>query len=116
MKKSVLMCTLAAGLALGPMSATGWAAERHAADPVASAAQVAYTVGEVVSDEPLNVRRKPTVYSGTVKKLRPGQRVLLACERRGGWVDGNPLWYRLHGSNGWVSARFVHNHQPVRPC
>ncbi|KOV05731.1 MULTISPECIES: SH3 domain-containing protein [Streptomyces] len=107
MKKSVLLCALAAGLALGPLGGTGWAA---------AAPRAAYPVGEVVSDAPLHVREKPTVYSGVVKSLRPGQRVLLSCQKRGGWVDGNPIWYRLQGSRGWVSARFVHDHQPVRAC
>ncbi|MFD3698381.1 SH3 domain-containing protein [Streptomyces sp. NPDC058646] len=113
MNRFVLVCTMATGLALGPVAATGWAAQQHAA---VSAPRAAHPVGEVVSDAPLNVRQRPTVYSGTVKVLRPGQRVLLNCQQRGGWVDGNPLWYRLQGSHGWVSARFVHNHQPVRAC
>ncbi|APU43545.1 hypothetical protein ACFCYM_12980 [Streptomyces sp. NPDC056254] len=116
MNKSVLMCVLAAGLALGPMGGAGWAAPQPGAAPAAAAPRAAYPVGEVVSDAPLHVRARPTVYSGVVKSLRPGQRVLLRCQARGGWVDGNPLWYRLQGANGWVSARFVHDHQPVRPC
>ncbi|GHI83364.1 hypothetical protein [Streptomyces xanthophaeus] len=104
MNKSVLVCTMAASLLLGPAAAAG------------AAPRAAYPVGEVVSDAPLNVRQKATVHSGTVKVLRPGQRVLLNCQARGGWVDGNPVWYRLQGAKGWVAARFVHNHQPVRSC
>ncbi|OLZ61927.1 hypothetical protein AVW11_24245 [Streptomyces amritsarensis] len=117
MKKSVVTCALVAGLALGPMGGAGWAAQQPGAPaPAPAAPRAAYPVGEVVSDAPLHVRQKPTVYSGVVKTLRPGQRVLLTCQTRGGWVDGNPLWYRLQGSKGWVSARFVHDHRPVRPC
>ncbi|MFF3214449.1 hypothetical protein ACFYYB_27820 [Streptomyces sp. NPDC002886] len=41
---------------------------------------------------------------------------LAAAAEIHGWVDGKPVWYRLHGSKGWVSARYVHNLQPVRPC
>lgn len=80
------------------------------------AAAAKYPTGEVVSDASLNVRRKPTMSADIAKALRPHQRILLDCQKRGGWVDGNPVWYRIHGFNGWVSARFVHNHQPVRPC
>ncbi|MEU4353064.1 SH3 domain-containing protein [Streptomyces virginiae] len=116
MNKSVLMCALAAGLALGPLGGAGWAAQQHGAAPAAAAPRAAYPVGEVVSDAPLHVRERATVYSPVVKSLRPGQRVLLHCQKRGGWVDGNPVWYRLQGSKGWVSARFVHDHQPVRAC
>ncbi|WP_051807401.1 SH3 domain-containing protein [Streptomyces sp. NRRL F-2664] len=117
MKKTVVTCALAAILALGPLGGAGWAAPRQGAAPAATAApRAAYPVGEVVSDAPLHVRERATVYSAVLKSLRPGQRVLLNCQARGGWVDGNPVWYRLQGSRGWVSARFVHNHQPVRAC
>ncbi|MFD9307985.1 SH3 domain-containing protein [Streptomyces sp. NPDC060048] len=113
-KKALLACTLAAGVLIGPLTAAGWAADGRAAGGPAQAK--AYPVGVVESRAALNVREKPTVYSDVVKKLHPHARVLLSCQKRGGWVDGNPLWYRLHGSKGWVSARYVHNLQPVRPC
>ncbi|MBZ9599741.1 SH3 domain-containing protein [Streptomyces yangpuensis] len=116
MKKSVVMCALVTGLVLGPTGGAGWAAPQQGAAPAAAVSRVAYPVGEVVSDAPLHVRQKPTVYSGVVRTLRPGQRVLLNCQARGGWVDGNPVWYRLQNAKGWVSARYVHNHKPVRAC
>ncbi|MET9625222.1 SH3 domain-containing protein [Streptomyces sp. NPDC006464] len=114
--KRALVAAVGAAMVIGPVAAPGWAAERH--DPTRGhvTANAAYPVGEVVSDAPLNVRQKPTIYSNIVKVLRPHERILLNCEKRGGWVDGNPVWYRIQGFNGWVSARFVHNHQPVRSC
>ncbi|MCX4775653.1 SH3 domain-containing protein [Streptomyces sp. NBC_01264] len=108
-KKALLTYALAAGVLIGPLSTAGWAAGGYvqgASGPM----------GVVETRAPLNVRERPTVYSDVVKKLHPQQRVLLVCQTRGGWVDGNPVWYRLHGSKGWVSARYVHNLQPVRPC
>lgn len=117
MNKSVVVCTMALGLALGPAVATGWAAQQHGHAPALSAPRAAYPVGEVVSDAPLNVRRSPTVQSATVAVLRPGQRVLLNCYVRGAVVDGNPIWYWLQGdTRGYVSARYLHDHQLVRPC
>ena len=116
MKRTVLVCTVGAAVLLGPGAATAGAAGQYGAIPAHGAPKAAYPVGEVVSDAALHVRQKPTVYSGVVKVLRPHQRIQLNCQKRGGWVDGNPVWYRIQGFNGWVSARFVHNLQPVRPC
>ncbi|MFJ9340593.1 SH3 domain-containing protein [Streptomyces sp. NPDC101733] len=113
-KKALATYALAVGVLIGPLGTAGWAAGGHESTEHARAA--AYPVGVVESRAPLNVREKPTAYSEVVKQLHPHERVLLACQKRGGWVDGNPLWYRLHGSKGWVSARYVHNLQPVRPC
>ncbi|MBT2471295.1 SH3 domain-containing protein [Streptomyces sp. ISL-66] len=108
-KKALLTYALAAGVLIGPMGTAGWAADGpERADN--------HPVGVVDSRAPLNVRERPTVYSDAVGKLYPHERVLLSCQQRGGWVDGNPVWYRLRGSQGWVSARYVHNLQPVRPC
>ncbi|MFD5145296.1 SH3 domain-containing protein [Streptomyces sp. NPDC058401] len=112
-KKALLTYALAAGVLIGPLSTAGWAADGLAAGYGRGPSG---PVGVVESRAPLNVREKPTVYSDVVKQLRPHERVLLVCQKRGGWVDGNPVWYRLHGSKGWVSARYVHNLQPVRPC
>ncbi|MGW5850525.1 SH3 domain-containing protein [Streptomyces sp. NPDC055254] len=113
-KKALLTYALAAGVVIGPLGTAGWAAE--GLGPAGSAPAVIRPVGVVETRAPLNVREKPTVHSDVVKKLHPNARVLLSCQRRGGWVDGNPVWYRLHGSKGWVSARYVHALQPVRPC
>ncbi|MET9852814.1 SH3 domain-containing protein [Streptomyces sp. NPDC006450] len=112
-KKALLTCTLAVGVLIGPLSTAGWTAEGLAAGDGRARSG---PVGVVETRAPLNVRERPTVYSDVVKKLHPHERVLLVCQKRGGWVDGNPVWYRLHGSKGWVSARYVHNLQPVRPC
>ncbi|AWZ07896.1 MULTISPECIES: SH3 domain-containing protein [unclassified Streptomyces] len=111
-KKALLTYALAAGVLIGPLGTAGWAADGRGSGHAAESRPV----GVVESRTALNVREKPTVYSDVVKKLHPNARVLLSCQKRGGWVDGNPVWYRLHGSKGWVSARYVHNLQPVRPC
>ncbi|MEU9032439.1 hypothetical protein AB0D46_34035 [Streptomyces sp. NPDC048383] len=116
MKRTVLVCTVGAAVLFGPGAATAGAAGQYADVPALSAPRAAHPVGEVVSEAALYVRQKPTVYSDVVKVLRPHQRILLNCQKRGGWVDGNPVWYRIQGFNGWVSARFVHNLQPVRSC
>ncbi|MFD3543228.1 SH3 domain-containing protein [Streptomyces sp. NPDC058662] len=112
-KKALLTYALAAGVVVGPLGTAGWAAEGPGA---AGTRSVVRPVGVVETRAPLNVRERPTVHSGVVKRLQPNARVLLSCQKRGGFVDGNPVWYRLHGSKGWVSARYVHNLQPVRPC
>ncbi|MFD9452204.1 hypothetical protein ACFWBC_03775 [Streptomyces sp. NPDC059985] len=116
MKRAVLVCAVGAAVLIGPGAATAGATGQLGAVPAHGAPRATHPVGEVVSDAALHVRQKPTVYSGVVKVLRPHQRILLNCQKRGGWVDGNPVWYRIQGSNGWVSARFVHNLQPVRSC
>ncbi|MFJ6940236.1 SH3 domain-containing protein [Streptomyces sp. NPDC101132] len=127
MKTAALAPVVAAGLVLG---AAGWAAGDQAAAPGRTAdgraageqrsghvaAKAGYPEGVVLSKSGLNVRSKPTVYSKTVKTLKPHQKVLLNCQKRGGWVQGNPVWYRLQNVNGWVSARYVHNLKPVRAC
>ncbi|WP_078910423.1 SH3 domain-containing protein [Streptomyces sp. NRRL S-87] len=109
---------LAAGLVLG--SAGGATADRRGPAPAAQsapgAAKAAYPTGQVDSRTGLYVRSRPTVYSTAIASLRPQQRVLLNCQKRGGFVQGNPVWYRLQGAKGWVSARYVHNLQPVRAC
>ncbi|MFD9377549.1 SH3 domain-containing protein [Streptomyces sp. NPDC059999] len=121
-KKTATACVLAAGLLIGPLGAPGWAAGAGTAAGAAHRAGVeaapkpVYTFGVVVSRWGVNVRSKPTVYSKVVKTLAPRQRIGLVCEKRGKWVDGNPIWYRVHGVNGWVAARYVHNLQPIKPC
>jgi hypothetical protein len=121
----VLGPVLAAGLVLGGVGAAvgdqgpGAAAADRAASSAAKApgaAKATYPTGQVDSRTGLYVRSQPTVYSTAIGTLRPRQRVLLNCQKRGGFVQGNPVWYRLQGAKGWVSARYVHNLQPVRAC
>ncbi|MEV8533669.1 SH3 domain-containing protein [Streptomyces sp. NPDC051211] len=121
--KAAMVCAVAAGLLAGPTgTSAGWAlddGDRTRVPRTAKAgpgSEPAHPVGIVVSEGGLNVRIRPTVTSPVIKTLSPHQRILLTCRTHGNWVDGNPVWYRLHGINGWVSARYVHNLQPVRPC
>ncbi|MFD5884866.1 SH3 domain-containing protein [Streptomyces sp. NPDC060334] len=121
-KKTATACVLAAGLLIGPLGASGWAAGAGNAAGAAHRAGVeaapkpVHTFGVVVSKWGVNVRSKPTIHSKVVKTLAPRRRIGLVCEKRGKWVDGNPIWYRVHGVNGWVAARYVHNLQPIKPC
>lgn len=106
---------LAVGLLLQGMPA---AAAEPAAGPPAPAATAGdpHVKGAVVSRAPLHVRLRPTTLSKVVRSLGPFAKVELACQAKGSWVEGNNIWYRLHGESGWVSARFVHNYTPVRWC
>ncbi|MER5758773.1 hypothetical protein [Streptomyces sp. NPDC002082] len=100
-KKALLAYALAAGVLIGRLSTAGWADDSRGGNGPVQAK--GYPVGVVEARAALNVREKPTVYSDVVKQLRPKERGLLSCQQREGWVDGNPVWYRLHGSKGWVS-------------
>ncbi|MFD5507250.1 SH3 domain-containing protein [Streptomyces sp. NPDC127051] len=69
-----------------------------------------------VSRVSLYVRARPTTSAKVLGSLDPFEKVQLSCQAKGHSVEGNNIWYRLHGEPGWVSARFVHNHTPVRWC
>ncbi|QES46729.1 hypothetical protein DEJ50_01515 [Streptomyces venezuelae] len=123
-KQAVTVCAVAAALLLGPAGTAGWASGDGDGDRRGRPATardgfdgpVSHPVGVVVTTSPLLVRARPSLHSEVVKSLQPHQRLLLKCQTRGTWVDGNPVWYRLYGIHGWVSARYVHNHQLVAPC
>jgi uncharacterized protein YgiM (DUF1202 family) len=74
------------------------------------------TLGRVVSDVPLNVRKRPTTASDVVGGVRAGATVTIACKSTGEEVDGNSVWYRLADRSGWVTARYVHNMGYVPYC
>ncbi|MFD3545527.1 SH3 domain-containing protein [Streptomyces sp. NPDC058655] len=76
----------------------------------------AYADGLVVSSVGLKVRANATTASRVVGTLAPRQKVRLACQVQANWVEGNNVWYRLHGRPGWVSARYVHNYTNVPWC
>ncbi|MFJ3908564.1 SH3 domain-containing protein [Streptomyces vinaceus] len=80
------------------------------------AAQSAYVQGVVVSRVTLHVRARATTSAQVLGSLEPSEKVKLSCQAKGSSVEGNNIWYRLHGEPGWVSARFVHNYTPVRWC
>ncbi|GGT14844.1 SH3 domain-containing protein [Streptomyces purpureus] len=75
-----------------------------------------HPVGKVVSKVPLNVRTQPSTYARAVGVVHPHELVTLQCKKRGDWVNGNTLWYRLQAKNGWVSARYVQNLHAVKWC
>ncbi|WP_424217406.1 SH3 domain-containing protein (plasmid) [Streptomyces sp. BI20] len=124
--KAVATCALVTGLTLVAPAASGWAQDAPAPAATTTEAQAkpkpkpkpkpARVFGVVVSPYGLNVRARPTVNSDVVANLENRERIGLECQVRGGWVDGNPIWYKVHGVKGWVAARYVHNLQPVRPC
>ncbi|KMO94370.1 hypothetical protein ACS04_29540 [Streptomyces roseus] len=92
--------------------------EAAAAAPEAAAesGRSSYVEGIVVSRVTLYVRARATTSSQVLGSLEPSERVRLSCQAKGSSVEGNNIWYRLHGEPGWVSARFVHNYTPVRWC
>ncbi|MFE3583315.1 SH3 domain-containing protein [Streptomyces vinaceus] len=93
--------------------------EASAAAPqeaTAASAQSAYVQGVVVSRVALHVRARATTSAQVLGSLEPSEKVKLSCQAKGSSVEGNYIWYRLHGEPGWVSARFVHNYTPVRWC
>ncbi|WP_051696122.1 SH3 domain-containing protein [Streptomyces sp. NRRL S-244] len=124
------VAALGVGLLLQGASATA-APQRAAAQPVpgsatpaapatdaasAEAARAAHVEGVVVSRTSLYVRARPTTSAKALGSLDPFEKVKLSCQAKGHSVEGNNIWYRLHGEPGWVSARFVHNYTPVRWC
>ncbi|MFJ2823277.1 SH3 domain-containing protein [Streptomyces toxytricini] len=118
-RRAVAVSAVVAGVVAGTGGWTAGAVGSGGQGPAperTAAVRAAYPKGVVVSRTGVHVRAKPTVYSNVVKTLRHEQAVYLVCQQRGGWVEGNPVWYRLHGVNGWVSARYVHDLQPVRAC
>ncbi|MGO4455909.1 SH3 domain-containing protein [Streptomyces sp. M-16] len=72
--------------------------------------------GLVVSTSGLKVRAHASTHSRVVGVLDPWQKVRLSCQAEGAWVEGNDIWYRLHGRPGWVSAGYVHNYTRVPWC
>ncbi|MET9610644.1 SH3 domain-containing protein [Streptomyces sp. NPDC006512] len=79
-------------------------------------ADPSYADGLVVSPSGVKVRSSPTTGARIVGSLDPWQRIGLSCQAEAKWVEGNDIWYRLHGRSGWVSARYVHNYTNVRWC
>ncbi|MET9323451.1 SH3 domain-containing protein [Streptomyces sp. NPDC003038] len=75
-----------------------------------------YADGLVVSSAGLKVRANATTTSRVVGSLAPWEKVRLSCQAEAKWVEGNNIWYRLHGQPGWVSARYVHNYTVVDWC
>lgn len=86
------------------------------ASVTSATSQAARPEGKVVSRLPLSIREQPTTTSRRLGSLAPGSVVTLSCKVRGSDVDGNDLWYRLWGRQGWVAARYVRNLSPVSYC
>ncbi|WP_406186958.1 SH3 domain-containing protein [Streptomyces sp. NBC_01006] len=118
----IAMATVGLGLGLLLPGVPAAAAQAGAAHPapnaaaLAEAARDAHVQGEVVSRVSLYVRARPTTSAKVLGSLDPFEKVQLSCQAKGHSVEGNNIWYRLHGEPGWVSARFVHNYTPVRWC
>ncbi|MEU2835308.1 SH3 domain-containing protein [Streptomyces lavendulae] len=75
-----------------------------------------YADGLIVSPTGVKVRSGPTTSARIIGALDPWQEVRLSCQIEGNSVEGNDIWYRLHGQPGWVSARYTHNYTKVRWC
>ncbi|WP_207006440.1 SH3 domain-containing protein [Nocardioides aromaticivorans] len=99
---------VAAGTALGLAAPAGPALADVAAH-AAHAAAPTYT-GVVTSATGLTQRVAPSTHvarSGTA--IRRGAVLVLDCQLNGTVVDRNQRWYKIHGRNAWVSARYVRN-------
>nr|WSW41705.1 SH3 domain-containing protein [Streptomyces sp. NBC_01001] len=115
MQTAVAMAAVGLGLLLQGVPAAAAEAVPGPATPAAGARNV-HVKGVVVARAPLHVRNRPTPSAKVIGTLGPNEKVELSCQAKGSWVEGNNIWYRLHGEPGWVSARFVHNHTPVQWC
>ncbi|MEV6578776.1 SH3 domain-containing protein [Streptomyces sp. NPDC051582] len=99
-----------------PVPGEATAAAPAAPETSVESAQSAHVQGVVVSRVTLHVRARATTSAKVLGSLEPFEKVQLSCQAKGSSVEGNNIWYRLHGEPGWVSARFVHNYTPVRWC
>lgn len=111
MKRHTLARTTLAGLLVAAGAALGLAAPvaPAQADVATRAAAPTYT-GVVTSATGLAQRVAPSTHlprSGTA--FRRGAVLVLDCQLNGTVVDGNQRWYKIHGRNAWVSARYVRN-------
>lgn len=111
MKRHTLARTTLAGLLVAAGAALGLAAPvaPAQADVATRAAAPTYT-GVVTSATGLAQRVAPSTHlprSGTA--FRRGAVLVLDCHLNGTVVDGNQRWYKIHGRNAWVSARYVRN-------
>ncbi|WP_053694373.1 SH3 domain-containing protein [Streptomyces sp. WM6372] len=123
MNQRTVIAMAAMGLGLGLLlpgvpAAAAQAGAAHPAPHAATLAEAAaaHVQGVVVSRVSLYVRARPTTSAKVLGSLDPFEKVQLSCQAKGSSVEGNNIWYRLHGEPGWVSARFVHNYTPVRWC
>lgn len=101
---------LAAGTALGLAAQAGPAQAGPAPAEVATQAAAPTYTGVVTSATGLAQRVAPSTHlprSGTA--YRRGAVLVLDCQLNGTVVDGNQRWYKIHGRNAWVSARYVRN-------
>lgn len=101
----------ALGAAPAVASTTGHGA---ASAPAASAAsdataQSAPYVGRVTSPIGLNIRAAAATDSAVLGTLGSGATFGILCKVPAGLIDGNRLWYKMYGQDGWVSARYVAN-------
>lgn len=117
MKRHTLTRTTLAGLLLAAGTALGLAAPvapAQADSPATERAAAPTYTGVVTSAAGLAQRVAPSTHlprSGTA--YRRGAVLVLDCQLNGTVVDGNQRWYKIHGRNAWVSARYVRNVGPA---
>lgn len=83
----------------------GNAAAATAASPTHNGGDVIW--GTVVSGPDLHVRDQPNTSASIVATLPYGSQDRVECATWGTSVNGNPSWYWLVGTRGWVSAAYV---------
>ncbi|MET7639958.1 SH3 domain-containing protein [Streptomyces sp. NPDC005438] len=87
----------------------------------ASAAQAAPAApakpyGTVTTQNGTNVRAYPSTDSSVKDVLEYKEQVGLDCKVNAQNIQGNTVWYKLRGSERWVSARYVDNTGSVPLC
>lgn len=66
--------------------------------------------GRVVATGGVVQRTAPSTHVGTTGAgIRKGAVVTLDCQLNGTVVGGNQRWYKVHGRDAWIAARYVQN-------
>lgn len=100
---------LAAASAIGLGASSSPAGATATADVAAHAAARTFT-GTVTARTGLAQRTAPSAHvrrSGAA--FSRGSVLLFDCQLNGTAVDGNQRWYKIHGRDAWVAARYVRN-------
>lgn len=106
---TVVALVLAAASAVG-LGASGSPAGATATTDLATPAAATTFTGTVTARTGLAQRTAPSTHvrrSGAA--FSRGSVLLLDCQLNGTSVDGNQRWYKIHGRDAWVAARYVRN-------
>ena len=65
--------------------------------------------GKVVARTALTAHTAPSTHAGANGSYKHGKVIGIDCKMTGTSVGGNKVWYKVHGEQRWVSARYVAN-------